>query len=85
MDTLSSRWIIGAIVALLVLVFVPPLRALLIWFIKDFGLLKTLLGYVATALYHVWKSHMVVLQNFAPRDRIFMQINRKRTSRSTET
>lgn len=84
METISAGWIIGAVVAILALVLVPPLRALLIWFIKDFGLLKTLLGYIATALYHVWKSHVVVLQNFAPRDRIFMQVNRKRTSRSTE-
>ncbi len=69
---------------LLAFVLFEPVRKLVFWLFKELKPHGVVFGYIQTVLHHVWTAHMTVLRNFAPRNRVFMQLGRKRTSHTQD-
>ncbi len=77
-------FLIGLALFLVAFVLVEPFRALVAWVFKELKPHGVLAGYLLTIVHGLWNAHMTVLRNFAPRNRVFMQLGRKRTSHTQE-
>lgn len=76
--------VIAAVVFLMAFVLFEPVRGLFLWLFKEIKPHGIVFGYVLTLLHYVADAHKTVLRNFAPRNRVFMQLGRKRTSKTQE-
>ena len=66
----------------LVIAFVvlPPLRALLVWALKELAPHSALWGHVKTIVHALWQAHATLLRNLQPRAKVLMELERRRTS-----
>lgn len=76
--------VIVAVFALLAFVLFESVRKLVFWIVKELNPHGVLAGYALTLLHHIFEAHLTVLRNFLPRNRVFLQLNRKRTSQTQE-
>lgn len=71
-------WI--GVMVLTVLALFPPTRALLVMIFKELKIMKPIFSGLRHVLHEIVTAHMSVIRNFQPRQRVFMELSRKRTS-----
>ncbi len=77
-----DEWLFFLGIAAVLIVAITPLRELFVWFIKVACI--PLFAACKTLAHVVVRAHFNVLRNFAPRTRIYYELNRRRTSHTED-
>jgi hypothetical protein len=75
-------WIFFAAIAAFLILVITPLREAAMWFFK--GALIPVLAAIKTIAHVIIRAHFNVIRNFAPRTRIYYELNRRRTSHTED-